>query len=154
MIGDLILGLSLLFGPFSDGQLRCLADNIYHEARGESVHGQLAVTHVVFNRTHSRKYPDNYCAVIHQGQKWNGHMVRDKCQFSWYCDGRSDVPEDKLAWNKAVKTAVIAWNTYYLSDMDMSDGATHYHSTTIYPYWADSMNQTITIDNHVFYNEG
>lgn len=153
MIGDLILGLALMFGPFSDGQLKCLADNIYHEARGETIQGQLAVTHVVFNRTHSNKYPTNYCSVIKQAQKWKGRIIRDKCQFSWYCDGISDYPEDREAYAAAVRSAVDAWNVYYLSDMDMSNGATHYHAVQIYPYWADSMTQTITIDNHVFYKK-
>lgn len=151
MIGDLILGLSLMFGPFNEGQLKCLADNIYHEARGESIEGQLAVTHVVFNRTASNKFPTTYCDVIHQGDTWQGHIIRNRCQFSWYCDGRSDVPRDIDAYIKAQEMAYAAWRIYYLKGMDMSNGADHYHADHVLPWWSKEMTPTATIGNHLFY---
>jgi spore germination cell wall hydrolase CwlJ-like protein len=151
MLSDLLLGFSLMFGPFDSNQLKCLADNIYHEARGESLQGQLAVTHVVFNRTSSNKFPSTYCDVIHQADTWQGHPIRNRCQFSWYCDGKSDLPRDLDAYKDAIETAKIAWDVYYLKEMDMSNGADHYHALSVMPYWAKEMKPTATIDNHIFY---
>jgi spore germination cell wall hydrolase CwlJ-like protein len=68
--------------------LRCLALNIYHEARGEPVSGQCAVGHVVMNRVSDNHYPDSICGVVKQG----GAVKRYRCQISWWCDGRSDRP--------------------------------------------------------------
>jgi N-acetylmuramoyl-L-alanine amidase len=151
MFSDLILGLALWFGPMSDGQLKCLADNIYHEARGESLEGQLAVTHVVFNRTHSSRYPTSYCKVIHQGESIGGRMLRNRCQFSWYCDGRSDLPRDVNAYKIAIENAKTAWYVYYMNEYDLSNGADHYHASHVLPYWAKEMYPVATIGNHLFY---
>ena len=68
--------------------LRCMALNIYHEARGEPIEGKIAVGHVVLNRAASRRFPGQICAVVKQG----GENRRYRCQFSWWCDGRSDRP--------------------------------------------------------------
>jgi N-acetylmuramoyl-L-alanine amidase len=38
--------------------VRCLAMNIYHEARSESLAGQYAVADVVLNRVESNRFPD------------------------------------------------------------------------------------------------
>src|SRR5438093_4776081 len=66
-----------------DGQeIDCLALTIYHEARGESERGKLAVGHVVMNRTRSALFPASVCDVVRQGGQ-----QRDRCQFSWWCDG-------------------------------------------------------------------
>jgi len=62
-----------------DGQeIGCLALTIYHEARGESERGKLAVGHVVMNRTRSVLFPANVCDVVRQG----GQQLH-RCQFSW-----------------------------------------------------------------------
>ena len=68
-------------------ELKCLALNIYFEARGEPESGQLAVGHVVM-------FPGTVCGVIQQG----GALRRHRCQFSWWCDGRSDKPGNKRLW--------------------------------------------------------
>ncbi len=73
----------------------CLATNIYHEARGESYAGKVAVANVTMNRVTSPKFPNTICDVVYQAQtkeNWKGNTVpkRNKCQFSWYCDGKSD----------------------------------------------------------------
>ncbi|HIE75488.1 MAG TPA: cell wall hydrolase, partial [Gammaproteobacteria bacterium] len=53
-------------------EVGCLALNIYHEARGESHDGQVAVAAVTLNRMQSASYPDTVCGVV-----WQPH------QFSW-----------------------------------------------------------------------
>ena len=70
--------------------LMCVAVAIYFEARGEPVEGQIAVAQVIRNRIEDPRYPDNACDVVKQGYYWNGNPIRNMCQFSFYCDGKSD----------------------------------------------------------------
>ena len=78
--------------------LMCVAMAVYFEARGEPTAGQIAVAHVIQNRIEDPRYPDNACDVVKQGYYWNGIPIRNKCQFSFYCDGKSDDPKNKQAW--------------------------------------------------------
>ena len=72
-------------------QLFWLAQNVFFEAGIESTAGKAAVARVTINRTASQRFPDSVCEVVKQGHKHaNGAMKRYKCQFSWYCDGKSD----------------------------------------------------------------
>ena len=76
-------------------EMHCLATNIYHEARGESNEGKFAVGNVTMNRVDSNRFPDSICEVVYQAEyrvNWKGDQVprRHRCQFSWYCDGKSD----------------------------------------------------------------
>ena len=50
----------------------CMALAIYFEARGEPAIGQIAVGHVILNRTLDKRFPENVCEVVFQGQtyKW------------------------------------------------------------------------------------
>lgn len=129
----------------------CLALNIYHEAKGESELGQRAVAYVTLNRTNDDRYPDDVCEVIHQAQLGSdGEPKRNKCQFSWYCDGKSDEPTDKEAFAQAMFVASVVINTYGYS-FDPTMGATMYHADSVKPSWRKSFEQTTEIENHIFY---
>ena len=126
--------------------LVCTAIAVYFEARGEPSEGQLAVAHVIQNRIEDARYPDNACAVVKQGYYWQGHPIRDKCQFSFWCDGKSDDPKNNQAF----------YNSLYISFLstireDVTGGATHYHAIDIYPEWAFYGEPTKRIDKHLFY---
>lgn len=132
-------------------QQHCLALNIYHESKGESELGQRAVAYVTLNRVKDPIYPDDVCEVVHQGQfESDGSPSKHKCQFSWYCDGRSDHPADELAYERSKLIAAIVINTYGNS-FDPTMGATMYHNETVNPHWADSFEKTTKIENHIFY---
>jgi len=152
-------GMFLMFASMKvnasdeNGEIFCMAKNIYFEAGNQPVAGKVAVSLVVLNRVEHPSYPDNVCDVIYQAQmkeNWKGNLVpvRHKCQFSWYCDGKSDEPVDSATWLFSLATA----NRVLSGDFaDFTEGATHYHADTVYPYWADSLNQTVIINNHLFY---
>ena len=140
-------------------ELHCLAMNIYHEARGETLAGQVAVTDVVLNRVEDRRYPNTICSVVHQAKfsKWwmknKGKEVplKDKCQFSWYCDGKDDTPTEGRAWSNA---QTVARNMLIRGDhRGITKGSTHYHATRVDPYWARSMGMQLVsqIGEHIFY---
>jgi N-acetylmuramoyl-L-alanine amidase len=129
----------------------CLAMNLYHEARGESLAGQLAVGFSTMNRVADKRYPDTVCGVVKQA-KYHGwdldNPIRNRCQYSWFCDGKSDNPQDGKAMLEA---AILAQNIIAGTITDISAGATHYHATYVAPYWADDMTVVLEIDQHIFY---
>ena len=130
--------------------LVCLALNGYHEARGEPTAGELAVNHVVMNRVADPRYKSDICSVVKDGRYWNNNPVRNKCHFSWWCDGKSDTPRDGNAWIQSTKLASGIVSGYY---PDITDGATHYHNVGVSPNWIDDrgMKRIGIIGEHVFY---
>ena len=134
-----------------EAALVCLALNVYHEARDQPFIGQVAVAQVVMNRVDDWRYPDTVCEVVKQGPTYSwkqGYPIRNRCQFSWYCDGKSDKPRDTYAYQMAQN---IAHGVYYGNLDDFVEGATHYHATYVHPEWADTKTKTVQIDDHIFY---
>ena len=131
--------------------LMCMAANVYHEAKNQSMLGQFAVAQVVMNRVEDHRYPNTICEVVKQGLTYkNGKVVLGKCQFSWYCDGKSDEPNrDSKAWGKAIRHASIIMGETI--NLDVADGATHYHASYVRPAWAKTKTKTTRIDKHIFY---
>ena len=133
--------------------LMCLALNVYHEAKNQSLIGQIAVAQVVMNRVKDERYPDTVCEVVEQGPTYSwkpDYPVRNRCQFSWYCDGKKDEPEyDSHAWFLAQDYARIVLSGKIV--LDVTQGATHYHATYVRPSWAKTKKRTTRIDRHIFY---
>lgn len=131
----------------------CLAQNIYFEAGNQPLAGKVAVAQVVLNRLEHNSYPPTVCGVVYDAQwkeNWKGNMmpVRNMCQFSWFCDGKSDDPLDTKTWIESLKVARDVVDGFY---GDITEGATHYHNVYVNPYWADSLNETVVINEHIFY---
>ena len=127
-------------------EMRCLALNVYFEARGEAAEGQLAVAMVTMNRVKSRHYPDSVCRVVWQRK-----------QFSWTHDGKSDRPTDAHAWKLAKKIARFAYQRYGTltertrNALDLTKGALHYYAPHLtLPYWAEAHSVTREIGGHIF----
>ena len=132
--------------------LMCLALNTYHEAKNQSMIGQVATAQVVMNRVADSRYPNTVCEVVKQGPKYKGSdvPVRHKCQFSWFCDGKSDEPKkDSKEWRMAQEYARIVLSGRIV--LDVTEGATHYHATYVKPSWAKTMTRTTRIESHIFY---
>ena len=130
----------------------CLALNTYHEAKNQSMVGQVATAQVVMNRVADSRYPNTVCEVVKQGPKYKGSdvPVRHKCQFSWFCDGKSDEPKrDSKEWFKAQDYARIVLSGRIV--LDVTEGATHYHATYVRPAWAKTKTRTTRIESHIFY---
>ena len=135
-------------GPYSFEEvesIQCMALNIYFETRAASLADAMSVSDVVLNRVVHSSYPDTVCGVIHQG------YIKGKrsCQFSWYCDGKSDVPKNSSAWEKSRKYARDIF--YYGRYIGITEGATHYHATYVEPYWAPTLDRVTQIGMHIFY---
>jgi spore germination cell wall hydrolase CwlJ-like protein len=121
----------------------CLAQNIYFEARNQTVEGMEAVALVTLNRVASKSYPNTICKVVWQ-----------KKQFSWTHDGKSDTPRERLAWKIAKDVAASVLVNYDTTGYDFTGGAMWYHAKYVTPSWGKSLNQTATIGDHIFYVKG
>ena len=129
----------------------CLALNIYHEARSESKLGQEAVALVAMNRRDSERYPNTVCGVVYQSKvDSNGNPIKNKCQFSWFCDGKSDYTENVSKWIEALEVAAYVYNGYG-NIRDITGGAIMYHGDYVDPYWKSDYTKTSRIDSHIFY---
>ena len=126
----------------SKRELECMALNLYWEARGEGREGMLAVGWVVLNRVDSHHFPDTVCAVVFEGGE------RPPCQFSWWCDGRSDRPRDGISWQASLAVA-----EQLLSDPppDLTDSSLFYHATSISYPWKRERERTAQVGSHIFY---
>ena len=131
--------------------ITCMAMAIYFEARNQPVAGQLAIAHVISNRVASKHYPDTVCEVIQQGAVYkSGHPVKHRCQFSFWCDSKPETIHDYGAWQTAMRVAATVRDTSY-PRVDVSEGATHYHTTEVSPKWRYTMKMTVQIGQHLFY---
>ncbi|GGE14871.1 ATP-binding protein [Aureimonas endophytica] len=129
---------------FSAKEQLCLANGIYFEARGESETGQAAVGQVILNRVRNPTYPKTICGVVYQNQDW-----RNRCQFSFACDGIRKRVTNKRAFSTALRIAgEVTRGETWLADVG---SATHYHATYVRPRWASAMKEVDKIGRHIFY---
>ena len=124
---------------------RCLSEALYFEARGEDVAGIFAVAEVILNRVDSPAYPDTVCEVIYQG---TGRLF--ECQFSYSCDGKKEIISERRAYERVAKVARLMLDG---APRRLTDGATHYHTKSVRPTWAEVYPRTTTIGYHVFYRQ-
>ena len=141
---------------YTEEEHYCMALNIYHEARNDNLAGQVAVADVTLNRVKDTRYPNNICNVVYEAQHWKTndgrtYPIRNKCQFSWYCDGLKDDPKEGSSWDRSQQIAY-----QYLENgqfRGITEGATHYHATYVDPYWTTSKGMVLVgrIGEHIFY---
>ncbi len=125
-----------------DAQARhCMALTMYWEARGEGREGMLAVGSVVLNRVDDPRFPGTVCGVVYQGGE------TPPCQFSWWCDGRSDRPTSREQWHVAL---TLADELLTARPPDRTNGALFFHSASMESPWRRT--RAARIGNHVFYH--
>ena len=130
----------------------CLAQNIYHEARSQDTIGKIAVGLVTLNRVKDSRWPNTVCGVVFDSQRGINNMPkRNKCQFSWFCDGKSDRIHEQQVYEDIVE---LLSAVYFLSSspvLDLTKGATHYHTYKVEPYWSTKLEKIANIGDHIFY---
>jgi spore germination cell wall hydrolase CwlJ-like protein len=125
-----------------DDAITCLARTIYWEARGEDAASMEAVASVVMNRLGHEGFPNTVCAVVRAGNE------RGACQFSWWCDGRSDQAHEDESYATAKEIARRALN---LQLKDRTRGALYFHHRNVTPAWSAEYVKTAEIGEFVFY---
>lgn len=118
-------------------ELVCLAENIYHESRGESLQGQIAVAQVTVNRVRSGKFQNTVCKTVYAPS-----------QFSW-TQRKPKKPKDLKAWQASLEIArVVLSQSIPLPDFQ----ALYFHTKQVRPSWANRLTVVAVINNHIFYS--
>jgi spore germination cell wall hydrolase CwlJ-like protein len=125
----------------------CLAAAVYFEARGEPIDGQIAVAETVMNRVEDRRFPDNVCDVVTENRR-PGFLHR--CQFSFYCNGQLEIVTETDAWITAQEIADGVLD----GTLSLGVVATHYHATSVDPWWSGEYTPLGSIGKHTFYLAG
>ncbi len=149
LLSGLTGGTSIKFKQ--QNELICLAENIYWESRNQSLQGKLAVAHVTLNRVKNNKFPDSICEVVKQTKFYpSGKIDLHSCQFSWYCDGKSDLPKNEKSWAEVMQIARLFLKK---TPSDITEGSLWYHNTKVSPDWSNSLERVLIIEDHIFYKE-
>ena len=170
MLNELIFSLIVATSPvqgatdssvdsFLADEAYCLAENVYHEARNQPKVGQMAVMSVTLNRVSDPRFPNTVCEVVKEGPSrpsWKDQTVmipiKHRCQFSWYCDGKSDRIHDMTTFSDIFDfTLGLVDGT--IKVMDVTQGATHYHADYVQPYWTTDMKYLGKVGSHLFYKK-
>lgn len=132
---------------YNERDVDCMAKNIYFEARGEPLDGQRAVGLVTLNRARNPNFPRSICGVVFQAERnRHGAPIRNRCQFSWYCDGIPDRIRDRESFAKSM---MVARDVLENQVDNTTGGAINYHEESVHPNW--NMTETSHIGNHIFY---
>jgi hypothetical protein len=123
--------------PLTD-EANCIAVAVYHEARGESLEGQMAVAKVIMNRAASGAYPASWCGVVKQ-----------PAQFSFVHNGRfPSVDQSSDAWRKALGVTRLAVANAVPS---LPTTCLWYHADYVAPRWSNNLTRVEKIGAHIFY---
>jgi spore germination cell wall hydrolase CwlJ-like protein len=125
-----------------DDAITCLSRSIYWEAKGEGDAGMQAIANVVMNRLGHEGFANTVCAVVKDGQE------QGACQFSWWCDGRSDDVVEEEPYARAKELSREALN---LQLEDLTQGAMYFHHERLTPDWSEEYIETVKIGEHIFY---
>ncbi|WBF77617.1 hypothetical protein A73_73 [Escherichia phage A73] len=129
-----------------DNSVNALACNVYMEARGETVNGQMAVAFVTMNRMKHDKFPTTMKGVVYQAS-----------QFSWTLTKSSYNITDKDSWEGALSISKFVHklknNEILYKRFDPTYGSLYYHTKKVKPVWRKLLKRTVTIENHIFYKD-
>lgn len=114
-------------------EFRCLAENIYHEARGEPYIGKISVAQVTFNRAEK---VGSFCDAVYK-----------KSQFSWTLNKNLKRPHGS-EWESAKDAARMFVHGVRVKNLEQTD---HYHTAEVNPIWDNNMKRTAVIGGHQFY---
>lgn len=123
--------------------LKCLADNIYHEAKGESLRGKQAVAQITLNRTKSDGFPSDICNVVYERSYTKKKRL---CQFSWTCQHNMQVIQDEH-YEDSINIAYAVLNNDVRNEK--LNNALYFHADYVNPKWKKK--RITKIGKHIFY---
>lgn len=156
-----IFGIDVDTSKVDPDEAYCLAQNIFYEAKGESIQGQYAVASVTLNRANDPRFPKTVCDVVRQSavSRANNRLV---CAFSWYCENdkrgkeipvrNNDGSVNQQVIDQFQIASIVAITVLGGDVKDNTHGATHFHNpNTSSPAWRNTLRKTMTVGNHDFY---
>tara|TARA_Y100000034_G_scaffold48496_1_gene59863 strand:+ start:81 stop:494 length:414 start_codon:yes stop_codon:yes gene_type:complete len=130
--------LSLLNGAgdhIDRREVLCLAEAIYHEARGESLFGQMLVAETVLNRVDDNRWPNTTCGVVYQPYQFDGpqnyQLVNEEQEMKY-----------------AIQTAAFYLSGYY--QRHYPNIRYFYNPSKVTPEWATNKMITVSEGDHLF----
>jgi N-acetylmuramoyl-L-alanine amidase len=140
--------------------LLCLQKNIYFESRDQGTIGMISTAWVTFNRVDDKRFRNTICEVVYRAKTdKRGFPIRNKCQFSWYCDGKTDEPDleneiEYTAWilsgsiaRRMILTCRMGYKPEECPD-DPTHGAIFYHNDTVENF---KYTKTTVVGKHTYY---
>ena len=141
---------------YTNTDIDCLTANIFFEGRNQTIEGQKRIAKTVIIRLNDIRFKASICGVITAGKYVNGKVVKNKCHYSWFCDGLTDRPNlnnvlEHRAWGVSQEIA----QGMLSGELTHDSIATHYHTLKSSPYWKDSPKMVYLDkeDGHLFYLE-
>ena len=119
----------------SHKQVECLSVMAYHEAKGESDAGMLAVIHTTLNRVRDSRFPNSVCSVVYQPS-----------QYSW--TKQNPKIKEKKQYERAKR---LAQEVIEGKHKDVSKGALYFVHIKTNRNWLKKLTYTCTIGNHKFF---
>lgn len=126
----------------------CITSALYHEARGESREGMLAVMSVIYNRTKSKKFPNSFCGVILQKSQFSYFIGKDIFSMLNVHPANS---MDKASHDLANKIAEDVMNNSFQTTLP--EGTLYYAHKKVKNHWTKKFERVKVIHQHVFYKE-
>lgn len=125
-----MLSQTLPNSPYLSKDIKCLVDNIYYEARGESFKGQILVAKTVLNRLQNKNFPNTICEIVYQPY-----------QFSWTLEKQPE--PHPVPWSRALDAAYAA--------LTYNSKVLFFHNKEANPDWAQTKQLLQVEGNHIFY---
>ena len=119
----------------SKAQIECLSKVAYHESKGESDKGMLAVIHTTLNRVKDKRFPKTVCGVVYQ-----------KSQYSWTKYNPKVKEQEQYARAERLAKEVVDGK-----HKDNTYGALYFVHVKINRNWLEKLTYTCTIGNHKFF---
>lgn len=138
-------------GNTDTNEIRCIADNVYFEARGEDRDGWDAILTVMHARVNDDRFPSTYCGVVKQKR-------RNTCQFSWYCNPslnkRTSHRNTKLYKEIEDYALTFYQSPSYFINKDI-EGSLFYHNNKVKrtSLGKVKVGKAVRIGNHYFYRK-
>lgn len=132
-------------------EVRCIADNIYFEARGEDRDGWDAILTVMEARKVDKRFPSTYCGVVKQKRK-------NVCQFSWVCNPTLSKKTNHRKTNLYKEIYDYALTFYQAPDLFINkniEGSLFYHNNKVQRTALGNvkLGKAVKIGNHYFYQK-
>ena len=132
-----------------DCRTKPLACNIFMEARGEPLLGQLAVAFTTLNRLQHESFPKTLRGVVFEPKA-----------FSWTSSGSTIVisTKERVQWDNSRLIAKFMFHLYE-TDLkryrasDPTHGSLFYHANHVRPSWRNNKHVTASIGRHIFYRK-
>lgn len=134
--------------PVDDRELQCLTKNIYHEAKGESKEGKIAVGLVTINRKEDGRFPRTICGVVNQ-------RTRSVCQFSWRCQKSKATDSNSESWRESrrIALALLTLPNIYEGFKRKYSNTLYFHAVYVRPSWSRTKHKVARVGAHLFYRD-